>query len=83
MNHAEKNYKTTKREGLLMLYVVNKFKHYLLANQFIFFVDHWPLLYLGNKPYAIDRIMRWFVILLVSDFMVSVKKVHIRGLVIS
>ena len=50
LNSSEKNYTTTKREGLTMIYVVKKFWHYLLANPFIFYVDHQALLYLVNKP---------------------------------
>ena len=37
---AEKNYTTIEREGLTMIYAVKKFRYYLLANKFIFFVDH-------------------------------------------
>jgi hypothetical protein len=40
MNSADNNYTTTKNEGLVMIYVVKKFKHYLLGNNFIFFVNH-------------------------------------------
>ena len=57
-----------------MVYAVKNFRHYLLANQFIFFVDQQALLYLVNKPCAIGRIVRWFVILLEFDFTVVVKK---------
>ncbi len=71
---AENNYTTTEREGLTMVYAVKKFRHYLLANKFIFFVDHQALLYLVNKPCATGRIVRWFVILLEFDFEVAVKK---------
>jgi hypothetical protein len=35
-----KNYTTTSKETLVMIYVVKKFKHYLLGNNFIFFIDH-------------------------------------------
>ena len=51
-----------------------KFRHYLLANKFVFFVDHQALLYLVNKPCATGRIVWWFVILLEFDFTVAVKK---------
>ena len=73
LNSAEKNYSTTEREGLAMVYAVKKFRHYLLANKFIFFVNHHALLYLVNKPCATGRIIRWFVILLEFDFTVAVK----------
>ena len=74
MNSAECNYTMTEREGLSMVYAVKKFRHYLLANKFVFFVDHQARLYLVNKPCAIGRIVRWFVILLEFDFTVAVKK---------
>ena len=57
-----------------MIYAVKKFRYYLLANKFIFFVDHQALLYLVNKPCAIGQIVRWFVILLEFDFEVAIKK---------
>ncbi|NHV87523.1 hypothetical protein HA385_23340 [Escherichia coli] len=40
LNSAEKNYTTTEREGLGMVYAVKKFRHYLLANKFVFFTNH-------------------------------------------
>ena len=57
-----------------MIYAVKKFRYYLLASKFIFFVDHQALLYLVNKPCATGRIVKWFVILLKFDFEVAVKK---------
>ena len=74
LNAAEKNYTTTEREGLTMVYAVKKFRHYLLANHFVFFVDHQALLYLVNKPCSTGRIVRWFVILLEFDFTLAIKK---------
>ncbi len=40
MNNVEKNYTTTKKEALAMIYAMKKFMHYLLGNNFIFFMDH-------------------------------------------
>jgi hypothetical protein len=40
MNNAENNYMTTEKEFLVMIYAMKKFRHYLLGNNFIFFVDH-------------------------------------------
>ena len=47
---AEKNYTTTEREGLAMVYVLQKFIHYLLGGHFKMFTDHSALKYLVNKP---------------------------------
>ena len=74
LNSAEKNYTTTEWEGLSMIYAVKKYRHYLLANKFVFFTDHQALLYLVNKPCNTGRIVQWFLILLEFEFTVVVKK---------
>jgi len=40
----------TKQKVLAMVYDSHKFKHYLLGNKFVFFVDHMVLTYLVHKP---------------------------------
>ena len=57
-----------------MVYAVKKFRHYLLVNKFMFFVDHQALLHLVNKPCLIGRITRWMLILLEFNFTVAVRK---------
>jgi hypothetical protein len=47
---SEINYTTIKREGLAMVYVLHKFRHYLLGGHFKMFTDHSTLNYLVNKP---------------------------------
>jgi hypothetical protein len=49
-NQAKKNYTTIEREALAMIYVMKKIRHYLLANHFIFFMDHQALVYMVNRP---------------------------------
>jgi hypothetical protein len=61
------------KKTLTMIYVVKKFRHYLLGNNFIFFVDHQALLYLVNKPIVIDRIARWLLLLQEFDFKIIFK----------
>jgi hypothetical protein len=39
-NLVERNYTTTKKEALVMVYALHKFRHYLLGNWFVFYVDH-------------------------------------------
>ena len=74
LNDAKKNHTTTEREGLGMIYAIKKFRHYLLANKFVFFTDHQALLYLVNKPCNTSRIVKWCLILLEFDFIIVVKK---------
>ena len=57
LNSVEHNYTTIEREVLGMVYAVKKFWHYLLANKFIFFVDHQELLYLVSKPCSLGQIV--------------------------
>jgi hypothetical protein len=68
LNQAEKNYNTTEREALVIVYSVNKFRHYLLANHFVFYDDHQTLLYLINRPIISERIARLMLLLQEYDF---------------
>ena len=56
LSTAEINYTTTEREGLAMVYVPQKFCHYLLGGHFKMFTDHSTLKYLVNKPVLGGRI---------------------------
>jgi hypothetical protein len=61
LNTAERNYITIEREALVMVYVLHKFRHYLLGNWFVFYVDHMALVHLVNKPQVFGRIARWLL----------------------
>jgi hypothetical protein len=50
LNAAVKNYSVTKREALGMIFLIQKFRHYLLGFKFTFYVDHDALKYMINKP---------------------------------
>ena len=49
LSSTERNYTTTEREGLAMVYALQKFRHYLLGFHFKMFTDHLSLKYLVNK----------------------------------
>jgi hypothetical protein len=72
-NYVEKNYITTKREALAMVYAIHKFRHYLLGNMFTFFVDHMALVYLVNKPQVSGRLIKWLLLILEYDFKIVYK----------
>jgi hypothetical protein len=59
---AEINYTTTEREGLAMVYALNKFQHYLLGGNFKMFTDHSTLKYLVNKPVLGGIICIWLIL---------------------
>jgi hypothetical protein len=56
LSDSEQNYNTTEREGLAMVYALQKFIHYLLGKHFKMFIDHSALKYLVNNPVLGGRI---------------------------
>ncbi len=62
-----------------MVFTLHKFRHYLLGNKFVFYVDHMALVYLVNKPEVSWRIMKWLLLFLEYDFTVVYKlnKTHV------
>ncbi len=43
LNSTKRNCTTIEKEALAMVYALHKFKHYLLGNWFVFYVDHMAL----------------------------------------
>ena len=70
---GEKLHHHLEREALAMVYANKKFRHYLLANHFVFIVDHQALLYLVNRPLITGRIARWLLLFQEFDFEVLYK----------
>ncbi len=81
LNRAEQNYNTTKRETLVMVFVLHKFKHYLLGNKFVFYVDHMALVYLVNKPQVSRKIAKWLLLFSKYDFTIVYKPSRIHVIV--
>ena len=81
LSAAEKNYTTTEREALGLVYSYKKFCHYLLGYKTIFHTDHNALKYLVNQADLSGRIARWVLLLQEFDFEVQVKpeKAHINA----
>jgi hypothetical protein len=61
LNNVKKNYTTTEREVLAMVYALHKYHHYLFGNKFVFNVDHMAFLYLVKKPQVFGLIARWLL----------------------
>lgn len=49
LSNVENNYSATEREGLAMVYALEKFRHYYLGAHFNMFTDHSMLKYLVNN----------------------------------
>jgi len=50
LNKGKQNYSTIEKKVLAMAFSLHEFRHYLLGNKFVFYVDHMALVYLVNKP---------------------------------
>lgn len=62
-----------------MVFLVNKFRHYLLCNPIVFFVDHMAIKFFVNKLELSGRPTRWILLLEEFDYMVEWKprKIHL------
>jgi hypothetical protein len=79
LNNVKQNHYTTKEGALTMVFELHKFKHYILENNFLFYVYHMALIYLINKPH-VSRIIAWWLLLFLEyDFTIVYKlsKIHV------
>jgi hypothetical protein len=72
-NYVERNYTIAERKALAMVFVLHKYRHYLLGNMFTFYVDHMALVYLVNKPHVSNKLIIWFLLFLEYDFKIIYK----------
>ena len=77
---AERNYSTTEMECLAMVFSAKKFRHYLVCNPVIFFVNHMAIKYLVNKVELSGRLIRWVSLLEEFDHTVEYKpgRMHLQ-----
>jgi len=73
LSTIEKNYTTTEREGLSMVYALQKYRHYLLGAYFRMYINHSSLKYLVNNPVLRGRIYRWLLLIQEYEFEVIIK----------
>jgi hypothetical protein len=72
---AEKNYTMTEQKGLVVIFSLKKFRHYLLGYKAKIVTDHKALTYLVNKSNPSGRLVRW--LLLMEEFDIDI--VHCPG----
>jgi hypothetical protein len=73
LSTVEINYTTIEREGLAIVYALQKFHHYLSGGHFKMFIDHSTLKYLVKKPVLGGIICRWLLLFREYDFEIGVK----------
>ena len=71
LNEAQRNYTTTEKELLVVVYALDKFRAYLVRSDIIGFMDHSALKYLLTKQNAKARLIRW--VLLLQEFNLQIK----------
>ena len=71
LNDAQRNYTTTEKELLAIVYAFDKFRAYLVGLIIIIFTDHSTLKYILTKQDAKTRLIRW--VLLLQEFNLQIK----------
>ena len=71
MNEAQRNYITTEKELLAIVFALDKFRAYLVGSFIMVFTYHSTLKYLLTKQDAKARLIRW--ILLLQEFNLQIK----------
>ena len=70
MSPAELNYTVTEKEFLVVIYAINKFRHYITGYPTFVHTDHIAIRYLMNKPITNARVTRW--LLLLQEFDITI-----------
>jgi hypothetical protein len=70
MGPTELNYTITKKELLVVVYAINKFRHYIIGYSTFIHTDHSTIKYLMNKPITNARVARW--LLLLQEFDITI-----------
>ena len=71
LNEAQRNYTTTEKELLAVVYALDKFRAYLVGSYIVISTDHSALKYLLTKQNAKARLIRW--VLLLQEFNLQIK----------
>lgn len=58
-NAAEKNYSTTEKECLAIIWAIKTYRHYLLSTHFFIYTDHKALVWLKDHADTTSRLFRW------------------------
>ena len=69
--HSQKNYSTTEKELLAMVFALDKFRPYLLCSKVIVFTDYATLKHLLAKNNTKRRLIKW--ILFPQEFDIEIK----------
>src|SRR3954470_7524555 len=71
LNGAQLNYATTEKDFLTIVFVIDKFRSYLLGSKVVIWTDHAAIKYLLAKKDAKPRLLRW--VLLLQEFDIEIR----------
>ena len=71
LNETQRNYTTTEKELLAVVYALDKFRSYLIGSDIVIFTNHSALKYLLTKQNAKARLIRW--VLLLQEFSIQIR----------
>jgi hypothetical protein len=74
LDAAQKNYATTEKEFLAVVFACDKFKPYIIDSKVTIQNDHAAIRYLTSKKDAKPRIIRWVLLLQEFDFHIIDRK---------
>jgi hypothetical protein len=74
LTRAQLNYTTTKKELLAVIFVIDKFRSYLVGAKVIVYIDHAALKYPLTKKDAKPRLIRWIILLQDLTWKSKIKK---------
>lgn len=71
----EARYSTIEREGLALVWAIQKFHVFLYGKRFVLQTDHEPLSYINSAKHVNNRVLRWSLLVMEYDFTVE----YIKG----
>ena len=74
LNDAERNYSTTERECLSVVFFTEQYRHYLLGHKFKIYSDHQPLVWLRSIPNPTGKLGRWALKMAEFDYEIVYRK---------
>src|SRR3954462_14539220 len=74
LDSAQKNYATTEKEFLAMVFTCDKFRQYIVDSKVIIHTDHAAIKYLMQKKDAKPRLIRWVLLLQEFDLQIVDRK---------
>ena len=74
LESAQRNYATTKKEFLAVVFACDKFRSYIVDSKVIVHTDHAAIKHLMEKKDAKPRLIRWVLLLQEFDLRITDRK---------